>query len=402
MLTRLNKIFTSTLRMIFTDVGILTFCIIVPLVYPLVYAFIYNGETVHNVPVVVVDQCQTALSREFIRKVDATADVQIISHAEDISRAREFIRHREAYGIMVMPREFERTIVQGGQAYVSIYVDMSGLLYYKALLSAATNVSLDMNAQIKASRKAIIYEDVSLYNPQNGFAGFLIPAVLVLIIQQTLILGIGMARGTERELQRFTGIDSFLRITDSQLVTIGVSMAFLLVYIPICIWVLGVIPKIFALNSIGNFWDLWLFMVPYLLSCLFFALSIGSICRQRESIVLLAVFTSVPFLFLSGVSWPSSNMPAFWRNISYVVPSTFAINGYVKLNSMGAHLPEVWAEWRALWLQALGWFLVAYFSIIRQLWPTNFHLKEEEESLPTEEHTAQDTTNHEETEHNTL
>lgn len=373
MLTKLNRIFFNVLHTIFHDQGLITFCLVVPLVYPIIYAFLYNGETVREVPTVVVDECNTAMSREFLRHVDATADVDILSHAQNMENARDYIRRREAYGVIYIPRDFEKRIVRGDQSYVNIYVDMSGMLYYKAILSATTNVSLAMNAEIKASRKAINYEDVSLYNPQNGFAGFLIPAVLVLLLQQTLILGIGMARGTEVELRRFTGIDSLLHVSDAQLVTLGTALAFLLVYVPISIWVLGVIPKMFALNSIGNFWQLWAFMLPYLLACLFFALSISSLCRQRESIILLAVFTSVPFLFLSGVSWPGSSMPAFWKNISYVIPSTFAINGYVKLNSMGAHLPQVWTEWRALWIQAGAWFLVAWFSVIRQLWPDRAH-----------------------------
>lgn len=373
MLTKLNRIFFNVLHTIFHDQGLITFCLVVPLVYPIIYAFLYNGETVREVPTVVVDECNTAMSREFLRHVDATADVDILSHAQNMENARDYIRRREAYGVIYIPRDFEKRIVRGDQSYINIYVDMSGMLYYKAILSATTNVSLAMNAEIKASRKAINYEDVSLYNPQNGFAGFLIPAVLVLLLQQTLILGIGMARGTEVELRRFTGIDSLLHVSDAQLVTLGTALAFLLVYVPVSIWVLGVIPKMFALNSIGNFWQLWAFMLPYLLACLFFALSISSLCRQRESIILLAVFTSVPFLFLSGVSWPGSNMPVFWKNISYVIPSTFAINGYVKLNSMGAHLPQVWTEWRALWIQAGAWFLVAWFSVVRQLWPDRAH-----------------------------
>lgn len=380
MLTKLNRIFFNTLHTIFHDQGLIIFCLVVPLLYPILYAFIYTGETVREVPTVVVDECCTPTSREFLRHVDATADVRIVSHAQNLKNAEDFIRRREAYGVLVIPRDFEKTIVRGGQAHVSIYVDMSGMLYYKALLSATTNVSLDMNAKIKASRKAILYEDVSLYNPQNGFAGFLIPAVLVLVLQQTLILGIGMARGTEVELRRFTGIDSLLRVSDAQLVTLGTALAFLLIYVPLSIWVLGVIPKMFALNSIGNFWELWAFMLPFLLSSIFFALSISSVCRQRESIVLLAVFTSVPFVFLSGVSWPGSNMPAFWHNLAQFIPSTPAVNGYVKLNSMGAHLPQVWDEWRLLWLQTLGWFLVAYFSVIRQLWPTSFHIQQETEA----------------------
>lgn len=93
---------------------------------------------------------------------------------------------------------------------------MSGMLYYKAILTASTEASLTMNKSIKIQRAGnttdrqdeittapIEYEAVSLFNPQNGFASFLIPAVLMLIIQQTLLLGIGLSAGTARENNRF-------------------------------------------------------------------------------------------------------------------------------------------------------------------------------------------------------
>lgn len=379
MLTKLNIIFCSMLRVLGRDKGVLIFCILLPLGYPLLYTWLYSNETVREVPTVVVDQCNTALSREYIRKVDASPDVRIVAHAQDINGGQDFIRRREAYGVIAIPRNFERDVLRGQQSSVRVFVDMSGMLYYKSILTSATNVSLEMNAKIKASTRAIKYEDVSLYNPSNGFAGFLIPAVLVLILQQTLILGIGLARGTERELKQFTGFQQILNVSDSQRVTLATTGAFLLLYIPITIYVLGIVPKIFSLNTIGNFWELWVFMLPYLLACIFFGLSIGSLCRQRESIILLAVFTSIPFLFLSGVSWPGSNLPPFWKNFSAVIPSTYGITGYIKLNSMGAHLPEVWTEWRNLWIQAGGWFLLAYFSVIRQLWPESFHEKPTDE-----------------------
>ncbi|MBQ0164138.1 MAG: ABC transporter permease [Bacteroidales bacterium] len=379
MLTKLNIIFCSMLRVLGRDKGVLIFCILLPLGYPLLYTWLYSNETVREVPTVVVDQCNTALSREYIRKVDASPDVRIVAHAQDINGGQDFIRRREAYGVIAIPRNFERDILRGQQSSVRVFVDMSGMLYYKSILTSATNVSLEMNAKIKASTRAIKYEDVSLYNPSNGFAGFLIPAVLVLILQQTLILGIGLARGTERELKQFTGFQQILNVSDSQRVTLATTGAFLLLYIPITIYVLGIVPKMFSLNTIGNFWELWVFMLPYLLACIFFGLSIGSLCRQRESIILLAVFTSIPFLFLSGVSWPGSNLPPFWKNFSAVIPSTYGITGYIKLNSMGAHLPEVWTEWRNLWIQAGGWFLLAYFSVIRQLWPESFHEKPTDE-----------------------
>ena len=60
------------------DQGVLIFFILVPVLYPLLYAFIYTGETVREVPAVVVDGANTALSRDFVRRVDASPDVKVV------------------------------------------------------------------------------------------------------------------------------------------------------------------------------------------------------------------------------------------------------------------------------------------------------------------------------------
>ena len=200
----------------FRDQGVLIFFVLVPLVYPLIYAFIYTNETIHEVPTVVVDDSRSSLSREYLRKVDSSPEVSLVSYCADMEEAKLMLKDRRAYGIIYIPSTFSDDIVRGKQTQVSIFCDMSGLLYYKALLTANTNVSLAMNADIKVERSAnttdrqdeitaypIEYEDVALYNPTNGFAAFLIPAVLVLIIQQTLLLGIGLSAGTAREQNRF-------------------------------------------------------------------------------------------------------------------------------------------------------------------------------------------------------
>lgn len=89
--------------------------------------------------------------------------------------------------------------------------------------------------------------------------------------------------------------------------------------------------------------------------------------RNRETCMLLFVFTSVPLLFLSGISWPGSAMPSFWKYFSYLFPSTFGINGYVRINSMGATLNEVAFEYRALWMQTGIYFLTTCFVYRRQI-----------------------------------
>ncbi len=373
----------AELSRILHDAGMLIFFFLVPLAYPLLYGYIYTNEVLHEVPVVVVDADHSTLSRKYIRLVDASPDVRIMGHATDMADAEKALRERKAYGIVFVPEDFSSGLAESRQVYVSIFTDTSGLLYYKSLLMANTAVSLKMNAEIKVAhsdnttamqdkltQRPIDYNEVSIFNPQNGFASFLIPAVLVLILQQTLLLGAAMAAGTQREIvkrsrrnRNFIALHPWL-LTQHHAplpTVIGKAAAYLLAYLPVAVYVLGVVPRIFTLNQIGNPADMALFILPFLLTSIFFALSLAQAFRRRETCMLTIVFTSVPLLFLTGISWPSAAIPTGWKIFSYAFPSTFGANGFIKINNMGATLSDVKLEWFALWIQAAFYFCMAVF-----------------------------------------
>ena len=249
-------IWKEEFRTTFRDQGVLIFFVLVPLVYPLIYAFIYTNETIREVPTVVVDNTRSSLSREYLRKVDASPEVNIVSYCADMEEAKLALKDRKAYGIIYIPESFSSDIATGKQTQVSLFCDMSSLLYYKSLLLANTEVSLDMNAEIKMERAGnstdrqdeitaypIAYQDVALYNPTNGFAAFLIPAVLMLVIQQTLLLGIGLSAGTAREQNRFKDLVPINKHYNGTLrIVMGKGLSYFMVYALVSVYVLCVVP----------------------------------------------------------------------------------------------------------------------------------------------------------------
>jgi len=292
------------------------------------------------------------------------------------------MRRTKAYGIIRIPDDFSRKVNRTQQAYVGLYCDMSGLLYYKALLTACTDVSLDMNTELQIKRMGnttarqdevstapLRYESVALFNPTNGFASFLIPAVLMLVIQQTLLLGIGLINGSARE--RATLHTQLVQGTGRGTVrlVLGKALCYLMLYALVSVWVLIVVPQLFHLAQIPQTSDLLAFMVPYLLACIFFAMTCSILVCQRETCMLVFVFTSLPLLFISGISWPGVAVPDFWKYVSWLAPSTFGINGFVRINTMGALLEDVAFEYVGLWIQAGVYFLTAcaaYYYMINE------------------------------------
>ncbi|MDR2953599.1 MAG: ABC transporter permease [Prevotella sp.] len=375
----------NELKLVFKDGAVILLFFIVPFAYPILYSFIYNNETVHEVKAIVVDDSNTALSREFKRRVDATADVNIIGYAVNMEDAREALRRKEAYGIIYIPSDFSQKINTQQQTSVSVYADMSSLLFYKAMLLSATEVSLDMGADIRVAetgggsqeedettRQTVESQWVVMYNTQNGFASFLVPAILLLIIQQTLILGIATIVGTHNDKKRFTIASHTAegKNVGAVKLTIGKAFCYASLYMLISVWVLRVVPYIFKFPQIGDPFTIAAFLMPFLLAATFFAMTLSYFCSQREFGMPLFVFTSVVFIFISGISWPWTAIPAPIKAIAYIIPSTPGIHGFIKLNTMGATLPDVWKEYITLWIHAGAYCITAV--LMYKWWIRNY------------------------------
>ena len=366
-------VWKNEMKNVVKDEGVLIFFVLVPLAYPLLYSWIYNNETVHEVPVVVVDQACCEESREFLRMADATSDVDVAFKAGSIDEAKRIVARGDASGIYVIPSDFGRRINLMEQATVSVYCDMSLMLHYKAVFQTAMNVSSRMNSaiQVKLSGNTtdrqdeivtspLALEEVAMFNPTSGYGSFIIPGVLMLIIQQTLVLGIGLAAGTAREQKRFfVSVPSGSTFPGFITVVLGKTMCYLMIYIVLAAYLTLVVPHLFGFTSLPSATTLVALMLPYILACIFFGITVSCMVRHRENVILLVVFMSVPLLFVSGVSWPGSNIPRFWECISWLFPSTFGIRSFVRVNTMGATLSDVVWEYRALLIQMTVYFLLA-------------------------------------------
>ena len=377
---KIPYIFYRELMDLLHDGGIMIFIFFVPLAYPLLYSWVYTNEVVREVPVVVVDESGSARSREFISRIDATPDARVVARCRSMEEARQWVMSHEAYGIYRIPRNFALDIWQHRQTTIGCYCDMSSMLYYKALFLAATDVSLEMNKDIKVERLGsmterdkeitqmpVEYEHVKLYNPSSGFASFLIPPVLMLILQQTLLLGIGMQMGRTRENWQGFIIPFDRRYKNPVQIVTGKALVYLGIYLVMGIYAFVCVNSWFQLPRLGDYLTFLTFLVPYLLACIFFAMTLSSLIYRREDCILIFVFLSVPLLFLSGLSWPASAMPPFWKVVSGIFPSTFGMNGYVRIATMGCTLSEIRTEYIALWTQAAIYFTTACLMYRRHI-----------------------------------
>ena len=367
-------IWRKEMTQVVKDEGVLIFLIVVPLIYPLLYSWIYNNEVVHEVPVCVVDESHSHLSRQFIRMCDASADVQVKYYAQDLDEAKSLVSRQLVKGVYVIPKEFAEKINRMEQGVISVFCDMSLMLTYKAIFQTAQLVSLQMNADIQKKmsglythREEVIaarplnYADVPIFNPSGGYGSFVLPAVLMLILQQTLVLGIGLSAGTAREENAY---NCLIPVGDARYqhtipIVFGKFMCYFMIYLVMSAWLCAAVPHLFHFPQLATWQTLVKMMLPYTIACIFFGMMVSCMVKYRENVMLLVVFASIPMLFMTGASWPQTSIPGVWQGVSWLFPSTFGARAFIRLNSMGADLSDVSFEIHTLWIQAGCYFILA-------------------------------------------
>ena len=358
------------LLLVFRDTGVVIFFLVLNLAYPVLYALIYNPEVVRNEPVVVVDDNRTAMSREFVRRMDATQEVAIVGYAANMQEAQEAMYRKDCYGIVYLPRDFSQSVTRGEQGHVSLYCDMSVMMRYKAMFTALTGVTQSMGSDrmaaivepvLNMSGSFVESRQVPVGNPAMGIGSAVLLFILPLVLQQSMILGIAMLHGGSIERRRRNrGRDPMAVEASPGATIIGKMMCHQIVYTLPVIYVLHYVPLMFGFPQNGDILHIICLAVPFVIAVSLMGQTLSAVVNERESVFLLFVFSSVVFVFLTGVSWPRYLMSRFWWLVGDCVPGTWMVNGYVLMQSNGATLYQVQHQYWMLWLQVPVMFILAY------------------------------------------
>lgn len=374
LLGQLFHVYRHEFYLTFHDGGILLFFLFLPLAYPILYSLIYNPELVRDVKMVVVDHDMTATSRELVRRIDACQEAYVIGYAADLNEGRRAMDSHECYAILEIPEGFERRIGRLETGNAVMYCEMSLLLRYRGFLVAATNVAMDMGGEITAERideiaplagtlapdQLMPIGNVSMGNIENGFDSFIMPGIVILILHQCLILATCMAGGAKREDPHLIGYRPVNEMPSVSMTMIGQMLCYITIIFVPSIFLYHYVPMIFKFPMAGNPFLEMAFLLPMVIAALSLGFIIQGFVAQRESVFIFWVVTSVMFLFLSGLTWPRFAMPGFWKAVSDLVPATWGMEGFIRMNTNGATISQVAHPYIFLWIQAVAYFGVAY------------------------------------------
>jgi ABC-2 type transport system permease protein len=353
--------FGAEYRRALGDRGAFGLLVLAPIIYGALYPQPYLGQLVRAIPIAVVDEDSSEMSRRLIQGLNAHEAIQVAARFSTLAEANAALARREVFAIVDIPAGTERDALAGRKARVPAYVDSVYFLLYNRTVQgivessgAATSELLSGDARSDGSlyRAALARSspvDVlsqPLFNPTGGYASYVVPAAFMLILQQTLFMGVATLGAARRRAPAVA--------------VLGQALAHLLLALPGAALFLIVLPRLYGFSATTqHVGDLLAMLLPFMLSVSFLGQFVSTWFKHKETAVLLFIATSLPLFFLVGVAWPAEAIPPLVRAVSFVFPSTSAIDGLVRINQMDASLMDVSPDWTRLWILTAVYFVLA-------------------------------------------
>lgn len=358
------------------DSGAMLIMVIGVIVYPLFYSMPYSTEVIKDAPVGVVDYDNTNLSRTFIRNLDTSDSVKVLSTPASKQEAEKQFYQNKIRGFAIIPKDFEKDILKGQQATVELFADSGYIIIYKAIYGATVQVAVSLGAKIEVGKlikrgipkqvamtlkQPFEFVQIPLYNAAGGYETYVYPSILVMILHQTLVVGLGLMQGTKNELKEVY----CKRKEDIPLTLFARCTTYVLLYLFYSSIIFLVLPAICVYPMAYNIVPLLAILIPMFYGAAFFSHSVSYFFRTRESALLVLVVTSLIFIFLPGFIWPKEAMPQLVNMFAYFVPATCGVDGIIKINQMNGTFWNIRYDFLWLMFLCVFYFVTASFLIKR-------------------------------------
>lgn len=341
------------LRNVSKDSSLFLILLLAPILYAFMYGSIYLNKGEEKEKLALIDNDGTAISRTLTEQFDSTPMIEIIP-SSDINDAQEKMYQGEVQGYFYIQSGFEKDILSQKQTNVNLVLNASRFLPSSDLLSTVTKVCLTVGAGVRKTyfNKQGMGEDESmkmtnpinmdyrpLYNSGMTYGAFLLPGLLAIILQQTLLIGVAAAFTSEREENKLLNLYQVSKQSISKMI-FGKSLLYFFAFMVFGLFFSIVNFSVFGVEIRGSYLDLAVVSALFIATIIVFGMLIGSFFKTKLFAFQVLVFSSYPIFLITGYSMPYQALPKFVQMLSDTLPTSPFLKTYISIVQSGGSLAD--------------------------------------------------------------
>jgi len=369
--------FKDEMTTVLADHSVLLTVLVAPLVYVFLIGNIYLNKEVRQIPFSVVDYDKTPTTLKLTRLLAADPKIKLVKTPNGYEEAKKQMYRMKIQGFLVFPKGFEKHLLKGEGSDVKLYLNTTRFLPSNDLNRAVNTVFMTMGSGVRlhyfetkgvSPKKGMelsnpVLADVHpIYNATNNYGNFLLPGLLFLILQQTLLIGLGESFVRSREkgkLQEALQMPAYSVFGWFS----GRVSYYLFLYAAYILFYFGYAFHFLDIPLRGSKMALFSISLLFLLVVMVYTMLVASFSKKQIRIMEVLAFTSYPLFLLSGYSWPLSAMPQPLQWLANIIPTTPMMDAVTKLCAEGSGWGPVLGDFRQLLLMLLVSSLLLYWRI---------------------------------------
>ncbi|MCK9421563.1 MAG: ABC transporter permease [Bacteroidales bacterium] len=347
------SVFFRELKLIGEDHSLLLTLLIAPVLYLFFYGSIYSFKEEEKVKLAVVDDDQSSLSRMLTQQINNLQMVDVLLEPS-VDKAQHLMYEGVCQGYLYIDKGLEQKVLTLQQGNVVLAVNAGRFLPSSDLIASVTKICLAVSAGVrmqyfemkglpeKTSLKEAMPVNLDyrpMFNDRSSYGAFLLPGLLMLILQQTLLLGLAGSVASERMKKNLV---NWFSVTNDHIFhgIIGKGLFYFFLFACYALFALTINFSVFHLTLKGNAGTLMFLITLFLLSLIPMAMLIGSFFKSQLLCLQIMAFSSYPFFLITGYSWPFRMLPIFIQVISSLLPTTPFMQAYISVTQQGGTLSD--------------------------------------------------------------
>lgn len=364
------KLLRIEFKRIFSNSVLLAIFIGAPIFYGVLFGYVYKQAKVINLPIVIIDEDHSPMSDKIIEAFEDNEALLVSDIRYTAGNILDEMPVKQFDAVITLPTNFEADILQKRHPEIRVDLNMANILNANTASKNIQAVLMTLNAGIEIeglkksgvhpTQAATSYESFKinfnkLYNSSGNYINFMLPGLLIAIMQQIIFLAMALVFARDFEDGHF-GV--LVKKSKSSLYHIALKSTPFIIMIPIMWFFISLLFDYFRINA--DIYNLPMLLLTTTLTMasmcigMLFSIAIPSQLKATELLMVI----STPAFILSGFTWPTLAFPDAIANVATYIPSTQFLSGFRKIAFYGGDVSSIKSEINTLLLICCVSFVV--------------------------------------------